>query len=105
MGISLCMNSTRWIFAAEILQFWKIMDMKHGWIFDLTDRCIARRWGKTKDEEPYEVSTIAGVRLPSQCMALTGYALFYDTRFALRSQKGNEGVYIPVFNNKGAKTI
>ena len=49
--------------------------------------------GQDKEEEPYEVSTIAGVRLPSQYRAFTGYAEFYVTRVALGSQKGNEGVH------------
>ena len=50
--------------------------------------------GQNKEEESYEVSIIAGVRLPSQCRAFTGYAEFY----ALGSQKGNEGVHT-VFNS------
>ena len=60
--------------------------------------------GQDKDEESYEVSTIAGVRLPGPARAFTGYANFYAPWVALGSQKGNRGVHTHCVQQCGAKT-
>ena len=40
--------------------------------------------GQDKEEEPYEVPTIAGVRLPSQYRAFTGYAELQGLKKGMR---------------------